>query len=104
MSLLHSESVQPADQLLEIYRRHGFDSGYHQALQDQLEGLVLQAERFLARREGSGDRRGPELGESAGSLVPGGERAAVYAFVAELERTLTRRSPFAGGFVDGAGI
>jgi hypothetical protein len=84
-----SPSTEPLDDLLEIYRRHGFDAGYHQALRDQLEGLVQQAEDFLRSRAGD---------EST--------RRTVYRFVEQLERQLMGRSPLSGqeGFVAGAGI
>jgi hypothetical protein len=60
------------DRLLADHRRQGYDAGYQQALQDQLEGLVLQAERFLA-------------GAGSGQV----DRRALYSFVARLQEGLT---------------
>lgn len=59
------------DRLLATSRQQGFESGYQQALRDQLEGLVLQAERFLA-------------GPGAGKV----DRKVLYAFVARLQEGL----------------
>lgn len=86
---VYSPSTEPLDDLLEIYRKHGFDAGYHQALRDQLEGLVPQAEAFLR-----------SAGDSPDS------RRILYAFVAHLERHLARRSPLTSspGYVGGEGI
>lgn len=80
------------DGVFEIYRRHGFDAGYHQALRDQLEGLVLQAEGFL-RASGGGAE-----GEAA--------RRGVYGFVGHLEKVLSGMSPLTcgEGFAGGEGI
>lgn len=85
---LASTDTDSLSGLLEFYRKHGHDLGYHQALRDQLEGLVLQAELFLRARDASSETR-----------------QVLYAFVAQLERYLQRQSPLlAHTFQDGAGI
>jgi hypothetical protein len=101
--------VDPADgpalgDLLEVYRRHGFDSGYHQALRDQLEGLVSHAERYLLRRE-----RLAEKAKAAGEpIAPLSDRNLIYGFVALLESALARQSPLEQAshpqFIGGLGI
>lgn len=76
------------DRLLATTRQQGYDSGYQQALQDQLEGLVLQAERFLA-------------GSGAGKV----DRKVLYAFVARLQDGLQNPASLRPGeFSDGLGI
>lgn len=89
-----SESL---DQLLEVYRRHGFDAGYHQALRDQLEGLVSHAERYLRSKS---PRHHDDLTNSHVET-----RRLIYGFVALLESSLAAQSPLSNHTVcDGLGI
>lgn len=115
------------DGLLEVYRRHGFDSGYHQALRDQLEGLVSHAERYLLQRERALLQRERAVAKAREEAIAGAkgagteanevkeklsvahtERQLIYGFVALLESVLSRQSPFEQAshpqFIGGLGI
>ena len=83
-----TEAHSRIEPLVEYYRRIGHDAGYHQAIKDQLDGLVLSAERFLTARGNTPD-----------------DRKLLYAFVAELHESLRGQSPYGGGaLIDGLGI
>jgi hypothetical protein len=95
-----TDSVSADYDLHEVYRRHGFDAGYHQALIDLHRSLVVHAEVHLLTGGGGAE-----------------PRKQLYAFVARLQRALLAGSPLIGAgpdaltvshpnppLLDGAGI
>lgn len=69
--------------LNEVYRRHGYDAGYHQALVDLHRSLVVHAEAHLLSGGGGAE-----------------QRKQLYAFVARLQRALLAGSPLIGAGPD----
>ena len=76
--------------VIETYRRDGFDAGYQQATRDLLACLVLNSEQFLQER--------PQ------GALPQDVRRLLYAFVDQLERQLDRNLRTRGYVEGGLGI
>jgi hypothetical protein len=71
--------------LIDVYRKEGYERGYHRALHDVLDSLVGVTERFL--RDGDPDS--------------GASRRLIYAYVEFLEREIHAASNDVAGYVSG---